>query len=49
MIQYLVMRLSSNYKFGVAQNGLQALEKLDKLSSLDLIISDVMMMEIRSM
>ncbi len=43
MVQYLVMRLASKYNLVVAQNGQQALEKIDKLSSLDLIISDVMM------
>ena len=43
MVQYLVGRLSPYYNLVVAQNGQQALDKIDKLSSLDLIISDVMM------
>jgi len=43
MTQYLVMKLAAHYNLVVAQNAQHALEKLDKITSLDLIISDVMM------
>ena len=45
MTQYLAMKLAPHYNLVVASNAQQALEKLDTITSLDLIISDVMMKE----
>jgi DNA-binding NarL/FixJ family response regulator len=43
MLSFLRTKLRADYNVAVARNGREALERLNSLSSLDLIISDVMM------
>ena len=43
MIKYLISKLEPDYNLIIAQNGHHALEKLDHVTHLDLIVSDVMM------
>jgi signal transduction histidine kinase/DNA-binding NarL/FixJ family response regulator len=43
MMNFLIQKLKVNYNMAIAQNGIEALQRMEKLSSLDLIISDVMM------
>lgn len=45
MLNFLRNRLRENYNVAVARNGREALERMNSLSNLDLIISDVMMNE----
>ncbi len=45
MLNYLRHKLKIKYNVAVARNGREAIERLNSLSSLDLIISDVMMNE----
>jgi len=45
MLNYLRHKLKIKYNVAVARNGKEAIERLNSLSSLDLIISDVMMNE----
>lgn len=46
MMNFLIQKLKSNYNVAIAMNGKEALERMEKLQALDLIISDVMMDEI---
>jgi signal transduction histidine kinase/DNA-binding NarL/FixJ family response regulator len=43
MLSFLRSKLKANYNVVVARNGKEALERINSVSSLDLIISDVMM------
>ncbi len=43
MLSFLRSKLRASYNVAVARNGKEALERLNSMSSLDLIISDVMM------
>jgi signal transduction histidine kinase/DNA-binding NarL/FixJ family response regulator len=45
MLNFLRHKLQTKYNVAVARNGIEALERLKSLTSLDLIISDVMMNE----
>ena len=45
MLSYLRNKLKDKYNVAVARNGREALERMNSLSNLDLIISDVMMNE----
>jgi signal transduction histidine kinase/DNA-binding NarL/FixJ family response regulator len=43
MMNFLIQKLKGVYNIAIAANGREALERMDKLDTLDLIISDVMM------
>jgi two-component system, sensor histidine kinase ChiS len=43
LLSYLIKKLKERYNIYVAKNGLQALEKLNHIDHLDIIISDIMM------
>ena len=43
MMNFLIKKLKVEYNIAIAKNGTEALQRMEKLSSLDLIISDVMM------
>lgn len=43
MMNFLIQKLKGDYNIAIAQNGREALARMEKLDSLDLIISDVMM------
>lgn len=46
MVNFLIQKLKISYNIAIARNGREALERMDRLQTLDLIISDVMMDEI---
>lgn len=46
MMNFLIQKLKDHYNIAIAQNGKEALKRMEKLNSLDLIISDVMMDEV---
>lgn len=43
MMKFLIQKLKGDYNIAIAQNGKDALQRMEKLNFLDLIISDVMM------